>query len=124
MVEAKKARNVFRLGSGQQDGDDGECAAILSFLNLPNDCKLDFSFLVRAESMLAESPNVYFLVTCTGSFDLIAFLIFRDASELDKFMREKVARLPGIKGTQTFVNMNVAKSPWQNQIDITQLLES
>jgi Lrp/AsnC family transcriptional regulator for asnA, asnC and gidA len=80
--------------------------------------------LTQAESMLTESPNVYFLVTCTGSYDLIAFLIFRDAAELDRFMRDKVARLPGIKRTQTFVNMNVAKSPWQNQIDISKLLES
>lgn len=39
-------------------------------------------------------------------------------------MREKVARLPGIKRTQTFVNMSVSKSPWLNQIDITKLLES
>jgi Lrp/AsnC family transcriptional regulator, regulator for asnA, asnC and gidA len=80
--------------------------------------------LTEAESRLAASPNVFFLVTCTGSYDLIAFLIFRDAAELDKFMREKVARLPGIKRTQTFVNMNISRSPWSNQIDITKLLES
>jgi Lrp/AsnC family transcriptional regulator for asnA, asnC and gidA len=110
-----------------------ELISLKAILNPP---KLGFNFscivgfeiaidqLSQAESMLTESPNVYFLVTCTGSFDLIAFLIFRDAAELDRFMREKVARLPGIKRTQTFVNMNVAKSPWLNQIDISKLLES
>ncbi|HSW58813.1 MAG TPA: Lrp/AsnC family transcriptional regulator [Dehalococcoidales bacterium] len=101
-----------------------------------NPAKLGFSFscvvgfeiaidrLGEAESRLTESPNVYFLVTCTGSYDLIAFLIFRDAAELDRFMREQVARLPGIKRTQTFVNMNVVKSPWVEQIDISRLLDS
>ncbi len=101
-----------------------------------NPLKLGFTFscivgfeiaidqLGEAESKLTESPNVYFLVTCTGSYDLIAFLIFRDAAELDKFMRDKVARLPGIKRTQTFVNMNVAKSPWMEQINITKLLDT
>jgi Lrp/AsnC family transcriptional regulator, regulator for asnA, asnC and gidA len=101
-----------------------------------NPTKLGFNFscivgfeiaidqLTEAESKLTASPNVSFLVSCTGAFDLIAFLIFRDAAELDKFMREKVARLPGIKRTQTFVNMSVTKSPWQNQVDITKLLES
>jgi len=101
-----------------------------------NPTKLGFTFscivcfeiaidhLTEAEARLADSPNVYLLVTCTGSFDLIALLIFRDAAELDHFMREKVARLPGIKRTQTFVNMNISKSPWQQQIEITKLLES
>lgn len=54
MVEVKKARNVFRLGSGQQNGDDREGAAILSFVNLPDDRKLDFGFLERPESVLAD----------------------------------------------------------------------
>lgn len=109
---------------------------VISLKAVLNPTKLGFNFscivgfeiaidhLTEAESRLNESPNVAFLVTCTGSYDLIAFLIFRDAAELDKFMREKVARLPGIKRTQTFVNMSVSKSPWQNQIDIIKLLES
>jgi Lrp/AsnC family transcriptional regulator for asnA, asnC and gidA len=78
--------------------------------------------LTRVEAILHDSPNVYFLVTCTGSFDLIAFLLFRDAAELDQFMRQKVAGLPGIKRTQTFVTMNIAKNPWLSQIDIASLL--
>jgi Lrp/AsnC family transcriptional regulator, regulator for asnA, asnC and gidA len=109
---------------------------VISLKAVINPTKLGYNFscivgfeiaidhLTEAESRLTKSPNVAFLVTCTGSFDLIAYLIFRDAAELDRFMREKVARLPGIKRTQTFVNMSVTKSPWLNQIDISELLEA
>ena len=109
---------------------------IISLKAVLNPTKLGFNFsciigfeiavdqLTAVESKLTLSPNVAFLVTCTGSFDLIAFLIFRDAAGLDNFMRENIARLPGIRRTQTFVNMSVTKSPWLNQIDVSQLLES
>jgi Lrp/AsnC family transcriptional regulator, regulator for asnA, asnC and gidA len=80
--------------------------------------------LTEAEMTLAESPNVYFLSGCTGTFDLMAILIFRDTQEFDKFTRNTLAKLPGIKRTQTFVNMRVIKNPWISDVDITRLLES
>jgi Lrp/AsnC family transcriptional regulator for asnA, asnC and gidA len=80
--------------------------------------------LTEAENMLAQSPNVYFLSGCTGTFDLIAILIFRNTTEFDKFTREVVARLPGIKHTQTFVNMRIIKSPWNRDVDIVDLLRA
>jgi Lrp/AsnC family transcriptional regulator for asnA, asnC and gidA len=73
---------------------------------------------------LAGNPNVYYLVGCTGAFDLLAILMFRNTSEFDIFMRETIARLPGIKRTQTFVNMSLIKTPWVDNVDIKKLLES
>jgi Lrp/AsnC family transcriptional regulator, regulator for asnA, asnC and gidA len=86
--------------------------------------EIDIDKLGTAESALAECPNVYFLSGCTGTFDLIAMLIFRNTAEFDKFTRDKIARLPGIKRTQTFVNMRIVKNPWTQDVDISRLLDA
>jgi Lrp/AsnC family transcriptional regulator for asnA, asnC and gidA len=80
--------------------------------------------LDEAGAKLAENPNVYFLVGCTGAFDLIAILLFRSTSEYDHFVKEYIAKLPGIKRTQTFVIMSQLKAPWSSNPDIKKLLES
>lgn len=110
-----------------------EVITLKAVINPP---KLGFSFscvmgleiaidkLSEAEGRLAESPNVYFLSGCTGTFDLIAILIFRNTLEFDKFARETIARLPGIRRSQTFVNIRTVKSPWSHDVNITKLLET
>lgn len=86
--------------------------------------EIEIDKLTEAESTLAESPNVYFLSGCTGTFDIIAILLFRDTNEFDGFTRNMIAKLPGIRRTQTFVNMRIIKNPWLNDVDITKLLNS
>jgi DNA-binding Lrp family transcriptional regulator len=80
--------------------------------------------LAEAEELLAQSPNVYFLSGCTGTFDLIAIVMFRKPLDFDKFMKTRVAKLPGIGRTQTFVNMRIVKKPWIDDPNIIKLLES
>jgi DNA-binding Lrp family transcriptional regulator len=78
--------------------------------------------LEEIASQLAKNQNVYFLSSCTGVFDLIAILFFRNTVEFDSFMRETIGRLPDILRTQTFVNMQVIKKPWTEDIDVIKLL--
>jgi Lrp/AsnC family transcriptional regulator, regulator for asnA, asnC and gidA len=80
--------------------------------------------LEETASILAESQNVYYLSSCTGTFDLIAILFFRSTLEFDEFMREKIGKLPGILRTQTFVNMQVIKKPWDADMDVIKLLKN
>jgi Lrp/AsnC family transcriptional regulator for asnA, asnC and gidA len=80
--------------------------------------------LREAGSTLAENPNVYFLVGTTGTFDLIAIVVFHNTNEFDQFMKDTISRLPGIRRTQTFVNMSLIKTPWVDNLDIKSLLES
>ena len=80
--------------------------------------------LREAGAALAENPNVYFLVGTTGTFDLIAIVVFRNTNEFDQFMKDTISRLPGIRRTQTFVNMSLIKTPWVDNLDIKNLLES
>lgn len=80
--------------------------------------------LSEAEATLAKNPNVYFLAACTGTYDLIAFLLFHNTQEFDNFMMNNIAKLPGIRRSQTFVNMRLAKTPWNNDVPISKLPES
>jgi Lrp/AsnC family transcriptional regulator, regulator for asnA, asnC and gidA len=109
---------------------------LMSLKAVLNPDKLGFTFscimglevsidcLDDAAAALAESPNVYFLSGCTGTFDLIAIMVFRNTVEFDKFTRNIIARLPGIKRSQTFVNMRIIKNPWTNDVDIARLVET
>ena len=80
--------------------------------------------LREAGAALAKHPNVYFLVGTTGTFDLIAMLFFRNTNELDDFMKDTIAKLPGIRRTQTFVNMTLIKTPWLDNLELKKLLET
>ena len=70
---------------------------------------------------LAQSPNVYYLSDTTGHFDLVAILLFHTAQELADFVRGTLSKMPGVIKTDTFVNMNIRKNPWANQLDIASL---
>ncbi|MBN1368114.1 MAG: Lrp/AsnC family transcriptional regulator [Dehalococcoidales bacterium] len=83
---------------------------------------VDIEKLLEVAEKLADYPNVYFLTLCTGTFDIIAMLLFRNSSEFNTFMMEQVSKLPGIRSTQTFVNMNLMKTPWTSNIEIMKLL--
>lgn len=78
----------------------------------------------EAGAILAEDPHIIYLAGCTGAFDLIGILIFQNSSEFDHLLKEHIAKLPGIKKSQTFVNMNLIKAPWTDDIDIKKLIES
>lgn len=80
--------------------------------------------LEQVGEKLAQSPNVYYLAHATGRFDLITILLFHTAQELAGFVRENISKMPGITRTETFVNMNIVKSPWLNGFDLAELLKS
>jgi Lrp/AsnC family transcriptional regulator for asnA, asnC and gidA len=70
---------------------------------------------------LAQCPNVYYLAHVTGIFDLMAILLFRNSEGLADFIRNKISRIPSVLKTQTFVNMNIVKSPWAEALDVMSL---
>jgi DNA-binding Lrp family transcriptional regulator len=80
--------------------------------------------LEEIAALLASFPNVYFLSSCTGIFDLIAILFFRNTGDFDEFMRERIGKIPDIIRTQTFVNMKVIKKPWIEDNGLLNILEA
>jgi len=72
--------------------------------------------------MLAQKPNIYYLASVTGRYDLFALIIARTPEELSDFIKEHISNIPSIIRTETFVNLEVIKSPWTTSLDITQLI--
>jgi len=113
--------------NSQLKGDVIQLKAVIN----PSKIGYDFSCVIGLEinidklretaELLAKNPNVCLLVGCTGVFDLIAMLIFPNTSYFEKFMGETIAKLPGIKRTQTFVIMSQIKTPWSDNLDIFEL---
>ncbi len=73
------------------------------------------------EERLVTSPNVYYLSGCTGDIDIIGIFLFSGPAEFDRFVKEKIAGIPEIIRTTTFVVMHVSRSPWEHNLDIKEL---
>jgi Lrp/AsnC family transcriptional regulator for asnA, asnC and gidA len=103
---------------------------------LPNPEKLGMNFMCimcievkvgaaeKVEKLLIDSPNVYYLCGCTGTFDIIGIFMFRSPKDFDEFVKNVIAKIPDITRTSTFVVMHISRSPWEHNIDISALLQS
>lgn len=61
-----------------------------------------------ADSLSSLGATRWVAVT-TGSFDMFAWVVLPDPEQLGQFLREKVGRIPGVRRTETFVNLVVRK---------------
>lgn len=71
---------------------------------------------------LARSPNVYWVAVVTGRFDLIMIVMLRTPQELPDFMNSKVFSNPSISRSETFVCIDICKSPWMDVVGLSELL--
>jgi Lrp/AsnC family transcriptional regulator for asnA, asnC and gidA len=78
----------------------------------------------KVEQRLIQSPNVYYLCGCTGTYDIIGIFVFRTPAEFDKFVKDVIASIPEIVRTTTFVVMHVSRSPWEHNLDVAALTKS
>jgi len=58
---------------------------------------------------LAARPEVKFVTTTTGRFDVLAFVWFRSTDELSEFVQKDLATVDGIRDTETFLCLQVKK---------------
>ncbi len=78
----------------------------------------------KVEERLIESPNVYYLCGCTGTYDIIGIFIFHTPAGFDEFVKNVIAEIPEIVRTTTFVVMHVSRSPWEHNLDIGALMQA
>ena len=76
--------------------------------------------LRQVGEMLAQKHNVYYLAFVTGRYDLIAIIMSKTPEELSHFIKEHISSMPSILRTETFVNLEIIKSPWIGTLDIFQ----
>lgn len=68
--------------------------------------------LQQVADMLAQRPNVYYMAFVTGRYDLLIILISRTSEEVSHFIKKYISSIPSIIRTETFVNLEIIKSPW------------
>lgn len=78
--------------------------------------------LLKVAEMLAEKPNVYYLAFVTGRYDMLALVLARTPEELSNFIKEHISSMPSILRTETFVNLEILKSPWMEKVDLHKLI--
>jgi Lrp/AsnC family transcriptional regulator for asnA, asnC and gidA len=62
---------------------------------------------------LAELEEAEYVVICAGQFDILAELICEDDAHLLRTINEAVRTIPGVRTTETFVYLRVAKETYQ-----------
>jgi Lrp/AsnC family transcriptional regulator for asnA, asnC and gidA len=65
--------------------------------------------LDAAIQLLNEQPEVKWISTTTGRFDVIVEAAFHSTQELSDFLQKKLTGLKGLKDTETFVCLEVKK---------------
>ena len=62
--------------------------------------------------MLAGQPEVKWVATTTGRFDILAMLRLHSTDELFNFVQEVVGKAEGIRNTETFICIHVEKGSY------------
>ena len=65
--------------------------------------------LELAMQLLISKPEVRFLSTTTGRFDIMACAWFNSIEDLTQFLQKNLAEVPGLKDTETFICLQVSK---------------
>lgn len=58
---------------------------------------------------LASYANVHYALLTTGPYDLVAWVVFRDAEELSGFIRKEVGSIEGIAAYESMLTLKVVK---------------
>ena len=70
----------------------------------------------RIAERLAEMPEIFFLGTCTGAYDIFASACFRSLDHMHEFMTKRLGRLRGIQRVSTSSVTRVMKRDYSFRI--------
>jgi Lrp/AsnC family transcriptional regulator for asnA, asnC and gidA len=65
--------------------------------------------LTSVADALTQMPEVDYVVTTAGSFDILAEVVCEDDDQLLKLLTKQVRTLPGVLSTETFVYLKLNK---------------
>jgi len=70
---------------------------------------VEIAKLDSAVKMLSNRPEVTWISTTTGRFDIISLIRLQSTDELSEFLRETTSNIEGLKNSETFVCLHNAK---------------
>jgi Lrp/AsnC family transcriptional regulator, regulator for asnA, asnC and gidA len=62
--------------------------------------------------LLAAIPEVDYVVVCAGGYDLLAEMVCVDDDHLLSLLNEQIRSIPGVRSTETFVYLKLAKQTY------------
>ena len=68
--------------------------------------------LVRVADELAKIDEVDYVVITAGSFDILLELVCEDDDHLLRVLSERIRQLPGVRDSETFVYLKLAKQTY------------
>ncbi|CAN5764567.1 Lrp/AsnC family transcriptional regulator [soil metagenome] len=74
--------------------------------------RIDGDSTLAAADAIAQLPEVIYVVITAGAFDLLVEVVCRDNESLLAFLTEKLRRVAGVAGTETFVYLRIAKQSY------------
>ena len=72
---------------------------------------------------LAEQPNVLYLTSVTGRYDIIAIIVARSTQELNELIEDEISTMPSVLKTETFVTLDIVKAG-VSLLDTTQVIRN
>lgn len=94
---------------------------VLKILAVPEPAKMGFNTIAligiqadpdkveEVSSSLSSLKEARYVAITTGSFDIFLWVALGSSEELGKFLRQRVGPIPGIRRTETFVNLAIRK---------------
>jgi Lrp/AsnC family transcriptional regulator for asnA, asnC and gidA len=70
---------------------------------------VDHRELESAAEQIAAHPEIFFLGTCTGAFDLFVTACFRSLQHMHEFITQRLSQVPGVRQVSTSHVMRVVK---------------
>jgi Lrp/AsnC family transcriptional regulator for asnA, asnC and gidA len=61
---------------------------------------------------IAKIPEVDYVVVCAGPYDVLAELVCTDDEHLLSLLNDKIRAIPGVRTTETFVYLKLAKQTY------------
>ena len=98
-----------------------EGLGIITFAVVPDPAKLGYNIIAlialevdlnrldAVSESLAQCPNVRHVALCTGNHDIFIGAWFHTSAELTQFVKDYLARIPGIRKSETYVVLDVRK---------------
>jgi Lrp/AsnC family transcriptional regulator for asnA, asnC and gidA len=78
----------------------------------------------RVAERLAKMPEIFFLGTCTGAFEIFASACFRSLEHMHEFMTKDLARVRGIQRVATSNVTRVMKRDYSFRVTATNTSDS
>jgi len=68
----------------------------------------------EAANMVAAYRNVQTVAICTGRYDIVTWVFFRELGDLSEFVTSDLSQIPGLQFTETMTNLKMVKTSYKS----------